>query len=168
MFCYTITMNSQCEVCPFLETDDSLELAARVASNEHWVATLRHNNQTLLGTTFISARRHVEALEDLDLTEELSFIELRNRVTRAQQAAFGAEVVNVMCLLNNAFQAPQPAPHVHYHLRPRYKNPVVFNGATFADPEFGYYQRRADKMPVDITMTSAIVAAMQQYLPNNG
>jgi diadenosine tetraphosphate (Ap4A) HIT family hydrolase len=164
-FCYTDYMKANCDVCPYLESDDELELAARISQNEHWVATLRYGNQALLGTSFITAKRHVESLPELTHEEEVSFVAIRNELITAQCAAFGAAVVNVMCLLNEAYQSNDPSPHVHYHLRPRYRIPVRFNGTTYDDPEFGYYQRRTDTVFTQIAPTKRIVGAIQAHLP---
>lgn len=158
-------MSQSCEVCPFLKSDDEHELAARITQNDHWVATLRYGNQALLGTAYVTARRHVESLPNLSKDEELSFIEIRNQLIIAQRAAFGAEVVNVMCLLNEAFRELEPTPHVHYHLRPRYRVPVTFQGITYTDPEFGRYQRRTDTVYSEIDTTKGIVAALRADLP---
>ena len=132
------------------------------------MATLRYNNQALLGTSFVTAKRHVESLTDLSPDEEASFVVLRNELITAQRVAFGAEVVNVMCLLNEAYQSDEPAPHVHYHLRPRYRSDVSFNGTLYTDPEFGHYQRRTDTMYTEIAPTVSIVRAIQAHLPQKG
>lgn len=158
-------MVKNCEVCPFLESDDPLELAARITENAHWVSTLRYDNQTLLGTSVITARRHVEALHQLTDEEEASFVVIRNNLMRAQEAAFGAEVINVMCLLNNAFQARNPSPHVHHHLKPRYRTPVTFRGVTYSDPNFGFPIATREKVFTEIEPTRQIVAALKANLP---
>lgn len=48
--------------------------------------------------------------------------------------------------MNDAYQEAEPLPHVHWHVRPRYRQPVSFQGREFADPEFGrHYVRNRDE-----------------------
>lgn len=129
----------QCEICPILKNPSNDELSLRLIETEHWVATLRRDQQ-FLGTAFVTARRHVPSLPELTTPEDLDFIEVRNTLIAAQQRAFGARVVNVSCLMNLAFDREgEGEPHVHYHFKPRYAKPVSFAGDTFTDEEFGRY-----------------------------
>ena len=41
--------------------------------------------------------------------------------------------------MNSFYKSPEPCPHVHVHVRPRYKNPVVINGNTYWDHNFGHH-----------------------------
>lgn len=115
------------------------ELTLRLIEAEHWVATLRRDQQ-FLGTAFVTARRHVESLPELTAEESSEFIAVQNQLIIAQQKAFGAKVVNVSCLMNHAFDKKgQGEPHVHYHFKPRYAAAVKFVGQEFTDEQFGQY-----------------------------
>jgi diadenosine tetraphosphate (Ap4A) HIT family hydrolase len=115
------------------------ELALRLIEADHWVATLRRDQQ-FLGTAFVTARRHVESLPELTAEESSEFITVQNQLIIAQQKAFGAKVVNVSCLMNHAFDKNgQGEPHVHYHFKPRYAAAVKFAGQEFTDKQFGEY-----------------------------
>ena len=43
----------------------------------------------------------------------------------------GAELCNWSCLLNNFYKEAMPNPHLHIHVRPRYKNAVVINSYAY-------------------------------------
>lgn len=59
-----------------------------------------------------------------------------------------ADVFNWMYFMNNVYQEENPNPHVHWHVRPRYKNPVLFDGQEFTDPDFGKnYDRGLERVP---------------------
>ena len=84
--------------------------------------------------------RHVASLPELSRAEDTDFIEVRNTLITAQQRAFGASVVNISCLMNHAFNSTgEGDPHVHYHFKPRYPEPIGFAGEVFFDEEFGEY-----------------------------
>jgi diadenosine tetraphosphate (Ap4A) HIT family hydrolase len=107
---------------------------------EHWLVILSED-QTYLGRGVISLkRRPCTTLTELR-DEEL--VDLRNNVIVPYEAAvkkaFGAELFNWACLMNNAYQNTPPDPHVHWHVWPRYRNPVELEGEAFVDEYFGHY-----------------------------
>ena len=57
------------------------------------------------------------------------------QIERAVKGAFGADVCNWECLMNNAVKAGQPT-HVHWHLHPRYLGGATFAGEEFPDPKW--------------------------------
>lgn len=128
-----------CEICPIIETPSDDERRARLLEGKNWIATLRLNDQTLLGTSFITARRHVESLGHLTQEEQLEFFDIHAQLERAIKQAFGAAVINTSCLTNHAFRSNPAEPHIHWHLKPRYQQTVNFAGQTFTDPGFGSY-----------------------------
>ena len=155
---------NECEICPILQNPTETEAQRRLIEGEHWVATLRED-QEYLGTAFVTARRHVESLPDLSLDEELEFIEVRNRLIIAQQRAFGAQVVNTACLMNNAFDSEGVGtPHVHYHFKPRYAQIVQFAGETFVDTQFGRYITEKTPKMVEELVSRQIVDRLRQEI----
>ena len=127
-----------CEICPIISDPSRDERALRILEGEYWRATLRRD-QSLLGTTFITAKRHVESLAELSTDEWQEFTSFNTQVELAIKRAFGAHVINTSCLMNHAFKDESPQPHVHWHLKPRYSSAVTFNSQTFTDPAFGNY-----------------------------
>ena len=136
----------------------------RLIEGDAWVATLRQADQEYLGTTFVTARRHVESLTALTFQEDKEFIIIRNQLITAQVQAFGAQVVNVSCLMNEAFRSFTPAPHMHYHFTPRYAAPVALGEEIFEDAQFGSYIRDKIPHPVSVDMGMYIVSRLKQYL----
>ena len=41
--------------------------------------------------------------------------------------------------MNSFYKKSEPNPHLHIHVRPRYDKPVVLNGSTYTDSEFGHH-----------------------------
>ena len=41
--------------------------------------------------------------------------------------------------MNSFYKEASPDPHLHIHVRPRYDKPIVINGNTYADSEFGHH-----------------------------
>ena len=124
----TCTTQKECEICPLLvgqtAADDNV-----ILQTERWVAVL-DRNQCYLGKSFITLRQHKETLSDLDEADWMELHHVIRQLERAVKEAFGADVCNWECLMNNAVKAGQPT-HVHWHLHPRY-----LAGATFASEEF--------------------------------
>ncbi len=67
--------------------------------------------------------------------------------------------------MNNFYQKENPNPHVHWHIKPRYKNGVSFHGKDFIDGEFGHhYDDNKDKGIELKDMRIAIVKEIQKNL----
>ena len=155
-----------CEICTILKNPSSDELTLRIEDGEFWHTTLRLD-QEYLGTVFITAKRHVASLPDVTAAEEQEFIAMRNRIIRAQMQEFGAKVVNVSCLMNHAFTAEGgSSPHVHYHLKPRYAQPIERFGRTFVDRQFGAYIKEKYSNVVDNETAREIVAVLRTAIEN--
>lgn len=104
----------------------------------YWRASLRQD-QSLLGTYFITSKRHVGSLGELTSSEWQEYGQINSQLEHAVKSAFGANVINTACLMNHAFQQKTPEPHVHWHSKPRYAATVQYEGYTFTDPCFGHY-----------------------------
>lgn len=102
----------------------------------HWRAFLVPD-QCYLGRVIVEVQNHKGSLSELTNEEWTNFGELVQKYEFAVKKAFGADVFNWMCFMNNAYQEENPNPHVHWHVRPRYKNRVVFERQEFIDPDFG-------------------------------
>ena len=64
---------------------------------------------------------------------------LVRRVEDCLKAVLGAALCNWSCLMNDFYKDKVPNPHLHVHVRPRYDKPVVINGNTYMDSEFGHH-----------------------------
>lgn len=90
--------------------------------------------------------RHVSKVGALNEREALEFFAVYRLLEAALEDALGASMVNLSCLRNWSYRADnadppwldgRPNPHVHWHVAPRYSEPVTFGGATFVDEGFG-------------------------------
>ena len=53
-------------------------------------------------------------------------------------------------MLNNFYKETTPNPHLHIHVRPRYKNAVVINDHSYDDTEFAHhYALKKDSLLLD-------------------
>jgi diadenosine tetraphosphate (ap4A) hydrolase and other HIT family hydrolases-like protein len=129
----TCTTQKECKICPLLvgqtAADDNV-----ILQTERWVAVL-DKNQCYLGKSFITLRQHKETLSDLDEADWMELHQVIRQLERAVKEAFGADVCNWECLMNNAVKAGQPT-HVHWHLHPRYLAGATFAGEEFPDPKW--------------------------------
>ena len=69
-------------------------------------------------------------------------MELKTIIDRLEwvyKEVLGAELCNWSCLLNNFYKEAVPNPHLHIHVRPRYKNTVVINDHAYTDTEFAHH-----------------------------
>lgn len=152
----------ECEICGFLKHPSKDEESLRIYVGEHWIVTLRRD-QEYLGTCFITAKRHVESLPALSKYEEHEFMAIRDKLLAVQQDVLGAQVVNISCLMNLAFNTDgEGRPHVHYHVKPRYARPVEFAGETFEDRQFGRYIRDKHPHEVSDTVAQEIIAVLKR------
>lgn len=105
-----------------------------------------NENQTYLGRGYVKLRRPCECLSDLTGYEWLQFGKMVAAYETATRKAFGATMFNWTCMMNSEYMKGLPAPKVHWHVRPRYKDLVEIGGVTYRDPNFGHhYDRDAEK-----------------------
>ncbi len=121
----------ECPHCKSKNTDKDF-----LFETKHWRAFLV-SDQCYLGRVIVELQTHKGSLTELTDEELTNFGELVKKYESAVKKSFGADVFNWMCFMNNAYQEENPNPHVHWHVRPRYKNVVVFQGQEFTDPDFG-------------------------------
>ena len=131
----------------------------------HWVAVLAPN-QALRGWTVVRLKRHAASVADVRDDELLELRDLMGVLEAAVSAAFGATMVNWMCLMNLAYRDDPPEPHVHWHCAPRYRQQVRFGGRTFDDPEFAgpldHERRLTLSLDEQVHVAEALAAAIRQ------
>lgn len=74
---------------------------------------------------------------------------------------------NWSCFKNAAFRSKNPQPEIHWHFIPRYKEPVVYQGLTFNDPDFGFVPKPiARKIPSNVMneLFKLIKSSMNKYI----
>ena len=157
----TCTTQKECEICPLLvgqtAADDNV-----ILQTERWVAVL-DKNQCYLGKSFITLRQHKETLSELDEADWTELHQVIRQIEQAVKAAFGADVCNWECLMNNAIRAGRPT-HVHWHLYPRYLGGTTFAGEEFPDPKWPRHLESGEHR-VSEELFGKIVLAVQENLP---
>ena len=157
----TCTTQKECEICLLLvgqtAADDNV-----ILQTERWVAVL-DKNQCYLGKSFITLRQHKETLSELDEADWTELHQVIRRIEQAVREAFGADVCNWECLMNNAIRAGRPT-HVHWHLYPRYLGGTTFAGEEFPDPKWPRHLESGEHR-VSEELFGKIVLAVQENLP---
>ena len=134
-----------CPMCRLALGDDAELWSVKrpeVFQTPHWRCVLNGKDQRYPGRCILVSRRHVSAVPRLDGDEWQDLREAMGRLEEAGRIAFGASVANWGCLMNHAFQEPEPRPHVHWHYRPRHADPIELVGARFEDEAFGRHYLR--------------------------
>ncbi len=108
----------------------------------YWRVVLDASDQCYLGRMYITARRHVEHEEELSFEEWLDLRHVKRRIAKMAKKGLKATHITSALLMNNAYRAQDPRPHVHYHVRPRYSKPQTVGGEVFVDLDFGEHHRR--------------------------
>lgn len=125
---------AECDICQILEQVQP----GYVFEDRHWRVSLA-TDQLYLGRAYIAAQDHVGSIANIDPLVWTDLHTVITRYDRAVKRAFGAQLLTVAILMNNAFQHDPPLPHVHCHARPRYRQAVEFGGETFTDSRFGHH-----------------------------
>ena len=114
----------------------------------------------------IRYKRDVGTLKDLKDDEWKELLEIIKKLENALINAFGAEMFNWSCLMNNAHKPAikKPHPHVHFHFRGRYRNPVEFAGEKFHDKEFGHHYDLSKDKKVSQKVFDKIAEEIRKYL----
>lgn len=145
-----------CEICPILTShNDGKDVS--VLETRYWRVVL-DGDQRVLGKSFVTLLEHKESLSDLSIEEWRDLHDIMKRLEASTIKAFSASHFNWSCLMNDAVVAGQPT-HVHWHMHPRYTQPVEFAGETFYDTElFPPKERSTHVVPHGILLQ--IVQAM--------
>lgn len=158
---------TSCEICDLLP---EIHPEYVLYEGKYWSANLRDNDQTLLGTSIITAKRHVPELDGLAPEEETEYTVIRNVILRATREAFRPITFNVSCLKNNVFMkdpdnTSSEAAHVHWHIKPRYgTRAIAFSGDTFQDPMPGKYLSSFERHAPSAEVCIAIAAAIRSHI----
>lgn len=132
---------------------------------KHWKILLK-SDQRYLGSLIIKTKEPRVSLPDITVEEQLDFFVLIKKLENFYSEKIGATMFNYSCLMNNAYRDGE-TPHVHYHFRPRYKNPVTVLGQTFTDPNFGeHYLSASLDNNGDIIISDDIKNYLQEELIN--
>lgn len=135
-----------CKYCVFSANDEHF-----IFETPFWRVFLAPE-QSYVGRSLVVLKRHTGSLSNLTGEELLDFGAVVKKFETAAKKSFDATMFNWTCMMNDFFRTLTPDPHVHWHVRPRYKHPVEFFGVRFTDPEFGqhYNRDRIQEVPSDV------------------
>lgn len=123
-----------CEWCSLSEKDKQFQ----VDESKSWSVFLS-DEQDYIGRCILVLKRHCGSLSELTDDEWGELRYLICKVEACLKAVLGAALCNWSCLMNNFYKVIAPNPHLHIHVRPRYDKPVMLNGNTYTDSEFGHH-----------------------------
>jgi diadenosine tetraphosphate (Ap4A) HIT family hydrolase len=149
---------STCEVCAAIKLPRPV-----LFETVHWTSNL-DANQAYPGRSYITLKRHCGDLIELTSDEWLELQQAMRTFETGMRKAFGADLFNWTCLMNNAFQYENPQPHVHWHARPRYRRPASVAGEHFIDERFGHHYDNKAEHRVDAAMLAAIQRAFKEAI----
>jgi diadenosine tetraphosphate (Ap4A) HIT family hydrolase len=120
-----------------------------VGTWEHWHVVINHN-QNYLGKVMLVLRRHATDVTALTSDEQAELWRLLSQAKTALLGAFQPDHYNYAFLMNMDA-------HVHMHVIPRYAQPRVFAGTTFADGRLGeHYDLGSRIVPVELRQMIAL------------
>ena len=125
---------SDCAWCDLTEKDREYLLVDSL----YWSVFLA-DEQDYVGRCILVLKRHCGSIAELTEGEWQDLLEIVRRLEACLKKVLGADLCNWSCLMNSFYKDPAPDPHLHIHVRPRYKNPVAINGNTYRDEEFGHH-----------------------------
>ena len=122
-----------------------------IYETDRWCVFLAWD-QTYPGRCIISLKRHCENLSQLEEDEWREFSDIVRVMEKTLKKSFDTTLFNWICMKNTAYKKPNPKPHVHWNLIPRYKDKVVIKEFIFEDEEFGdhYDRNKTTNIPSDI------------------
>jgi diadenosine tetraphosphate (Ap4A) HIT family hydrolase len=122
-----------------------------LSETKNWYITL-WENQYYLGRATIEfkdiTKRHLSELSEEEISELFSLI---RKYEIALRESFDTTNFNWTCLMNNSYKEKnidKPEP-LHFHVWPRYRNSVEFNGETFTDEVFAHHYDKHKEKYVD-------------------
>jgi diadenosine tetraphosphate (Ap4A) HIT family hydrolase len=134
-----------------------------VLHTDRWVVDLG-SNAAYFGRAYVTLRRHETSLVALDATDWQDFREIVRVLELAYGDLFGAGPVNWACLMNNAFRDGGADPHVHWHVFPRYRKPVVFDGQTFTDQRYGEHYDPDAVVEIDSATLDRLAVTLRDHI----
>jgi diadenosine tetraphosphate (Ap4A) HIT family hydrolase len=122
-------------------------------------------DQAYLGRCVIVLKRDCGKMSNLRSDEWMDLHKnIIQKLEPAFKKAFNATMFNWTCLMNGAFKAENPKPHIHWHFRPRYRENVKFAGEQFQDLEFADHYDAKRRMIVSKDILENISEEVKKYL----
>lgn len=126
-----------CDVCRSVDSPESWI----IFRSEFWGVDLAPD-QRYLGRVYITTLDHVPDVPSLGKARWLDYYEVLCQYEALVKRVFGATHLTYATLMNHGYRSNPPHPHVHTHVRPRYRSPVDFAGVKFKDKRFASHHLR--------------------------
>lgn len=123
-------------------------------------------DQSYLGRCAIVSKRHIQNLSECTSEEQIDFFKVVALLEKSMKKAFNATMFNWTCLMNHAYRAEKPNPHLQWHFRPRYKETAIFAGEKFTDPDFGEHYDETRKKNISKETKEQIIKEIQKQILN--
>ena len=133
-----------------------------IFETKYW-GVLLSEDQYYLGRNVVILKRECPSLSGLTTEEFLDLHQVIKSYENAVKKAFNATLFNWTCLMNASHKIKPYNPHVHFHCRPRYDNPVKFAGETFVDSNFGEHYTRGTNKTISEEMQGKIIAELRRF-----
>lgn len=96
-----------------------------IYESEYWKWSIRPL-QCTIGAGILSLKRPAETMKELNELEGADLVRIIGVIERTINVCFGQKIMNYIMLM-------MVDKHVHYHVVPRYSEPVLFKGIRFSD-----------------------------------
>lgn len=149
-------MEFKCEYCQISGAYGEL-----VYETEYWEIYLAPS-QRYLGTCVVVLKKHRIKLKELKFSEWTEFAQIVNDLETTLEKTFYPTLFNWSCFMNSAYRDDPPKPEIHWHLIPRYRHEIEFEGLKFTDPDFGYIPQ-----PVEHKLPQNIMKKIMEIIKNN-
>ena len=149
----------RCEWCGLSEEDKRFQ----VCESGSWSVFLA-DEQDYIGRCILVLKRHCNSLSEMTDDEWDELRRLIRTVEACLKAVLGAALCNWSCLMNDACKKPVPDPHLHIHVRPRYDKPVMLNGNTYTDSEFGHHYALHKSGQIPVEDRKEVFIRLKKYL----
>ena len=151
-----------CDWCSLPEEDKQFQ----VCESKSWSVFLS-DEQDYIGRCILVLKRHCDSLSELTDDEWDELRDLVFKVEACLKAVLGATLCNWSCLMNSFYKEAVPDPHLHIHVRPRYDKPVMLNGNTYNDDEFGHHYALNKSGAIPAEDKQEVFIRLKEWLSGN-
>ncbi len=149
----------KCDWCNLSEEDRKMLLI----ENTTWAVCLA-DEQDYIGRCILVLKRHCSCLSELNDDEWIELKQLIVKLEKCFKNTLGAELSNWSCLLNDFYKEEDANPHVHIHVRPRYKMPMELDGTIYEDEEFGHHYKHKKASVLQKEKLNVLYSIMKKAL----
>ena len=148
-----------CDWCNLSEKDKRFQ----VYESTFWSVFLS-DEQDYIGRCILVLKRHCGSMTELT---DGGWEDLRNLICKVEiclKTVLGATLCNWSCLMNSFYKETEPNPHLHIYVRPRYDEPVMVNGSTYIDSEFGHHYAVNKSGAISVKDKEAVFIQLKEWL----